>query len=62
MVIFKNHPNDQFAMRIPIEGDLNNPDKDIWSAFVSICQNAFGQAFKKDTDGNVNFNNALLEN
>ncbi len=61
MAIFKNHPQDQFALRVPVEGDLNNPDKDAWSAFLSIFQNAFGQAFSKDTDGNINFNDALIE-
>lgn len=62
MTIFKNHPQDQFAMRIPVEGDLNNPDKDIWSTFLSIFQNAFGSAFIKDTDGDVSFNDALVQN
>ncbi|MGK2870826.1 MAG: DUF748 domain-containing protein [Alphaproteobacteria bacterium] len=53
--LFQNHPTDQFAMRIPIEGDINNPDQNIWAAFLSIFENAFGKAFSKDADGNIDF-------
>lgn len=61
MAIFKNHPQDQFALRIPVEGDLDDPDKDVWSAFISIFQNAFGRAFTKNTDGSVSFDDAFVE-
>lgn len=61
MQIFKNHPRDQFAMRIPIEGDLNNPERDGWAGFVSIFKNTFIRAYTKDTDGNISFNKALME-
>lgn len=60
MELFKNHPHDQFAMRVPIEGNLNNPDTDGWGAFWSIFKNAFGKAFSRDTDGNISFNDALV--
>lgn len=53
--VFKNHPADQFAMRIPVEGNLNNPDQNAWAAFLSVFENAFGKAFSRDADGNVNF-------
>ena len=62
MEVFENQPKDQFAMRIPIEGDINDPDQDLWSGFFSIFSNAFGGAFTKDIDGNVSFNDALLDN
>lgn len=61
MEIFKNHPRDQFAMRVPIDGRLSEPNSDTWSAFLSIFSNAFGGAFSRDTDGNVTFNDALME-
>lgn len=57
--IFKNHPRDQFALRIPIEGNLNNPQQNGWEAFLSIFKNAFGKAFTKNTDGSVSFSDAL---
>jgi hypothetical protein len=59
MEIFKNHPKDQFALRVPVEGNINDPKKDAWAAFVSIFQNAFGHAFTRNTDGSVKFIDAL---
>lgn len=59
MAIFKNHAEDQFALRLPIEGRLENPEQGVWSAFMSVFRNAFGRAFPRDTDGNINFKDAL---
>lgn len=61
MQIFKNQRTDVFAMRVPVSGDLNDPEQDGWSAFLSIFQNAFSSAFIRDTDGNITFNDALRE-
>lgn len=58
--LFQNQPKDQFAARIPLEGDLENPDKNMWAGFLSIFKNAFGQAFSKSEDGTVEFNDAFL--
>lgn len=58
--IFENQPTDQFAMRIPIEGNLNSPDRDMWSGFISIFSNAFGGAFSRSEDGTVIFNDAMI--
>jgi hypothetical protein len=52
--IFKNHGKDQLATRIPIEGDIDNPETDTWSAVVGIFRNTFN-AFIKDTDDTVNY-------
>jgi hypothetical protein len=57
--IFKNHPRDQFALRIPIEGNIKDPQKDGWGAFFSIFRNAFIKAFTKNTDGTISFIDAL---
>lgn len=59
MHVFKNHPKDQFAMNIPIEGTLDHPDQDSWAAFKSIFRNAFREAFKRNTDGKISFKDAL---
>ena len=59
MELFENQPQDQFAFRLPIEGDISNPEQDGWSAFLSIFQNAFGQAFSDDTDNAVSLKDAL---
>ena len=60
--LFENQPKDQFAIRVPIEGDLSDPEGDIWSSIISIFSNAFGKAFKKNEDGTINFQDALVEN
>lgn len=59
MQVFKNHPSDQFAMQIPVEGKIDNLDRDMWGGFISIFRNAFGRAFKRDTDGQINFSDAF---
>lgn len=59
MKLFKNHPNDQFALRIPIEGQIEQPESNMWAGFWSIFSNAFVQAFPRTTDGNIDFNHAL---
>jgi hypothetical protein len=52
--IFKNHEADQLATRIPLTGDLNNPETDTWSSIVGIFRNTFN-AFIRDTDDTVEF-------
>jgi hypothetical protein len=59
--VFKNHPEDQFALRVPLTGDLKNPDKDMWSAFFSIFSNAFGEAFTRNPDGTIEFQDNMQE-
>lgn len=61
MHVFKNHPKDQFALNIPISGNLNHPEQDSWAGFWSIFRNAFGEAFKRNTDGTISLKNALQE-
>ncbi len=43
MEIFENQPKDQFAFRIPIEGNLDDPDRGTWAAFT------------RDTEGRIRF-------
>jgi len=57
----QNQPKDQFAMRIPLNGDLTAPDQEIWSGIFSIFNNAFVDAFKKDVDGSINLKDAMKQ-
>ncbi|WP_339715104.1 DUF748 domain-containing protein [uncultured Sneathiella sp.] len=57
--LFENQPKDQFALRVPIEGNLDNPEGDLWPAFISIFSNAFEKAFTKNEDGTINFQDAI---
>ena len=45
MAIFKNHPSDQFATRIPISGSLKDPELNRWEALVAILHNTMVEAF-----------------
>ncbi|MBI1326159.1 MAG: DUF748 domain-containing protein [Alphaproteobacteria bacterium] len=59
--LFSNHSEDQFAMRIPVEGNINNPDQDLWATFLSIFENAFGRAFSRSADEGIDFREVLKE-
>jgi len=59
--IFKNQGTDTFALKVPLEGDLNQPDVGIWSTFTSIFRNAWIKAFKSDVDNEINFEDAFKE-
>lgn len=49
--LLKNQPADQFATRIEIRGNIDNPDLDIFSAIAGILRNAFGEALKPYFEG-----------
>ena len=45
MKVFKNHPKDQFATSIPIEGTIDDKETRIWTVIVNVLRNGFVQAF-----------------
>lgn len=51
--IFKNQPEDQLATKIPLQGDVSNPDISMWLTIAGIFRNAFIQAYKSDIDNTV---------
>jgi hypothetical protein len=53
--IFENQKEDQFATKVPLAGDLNNVDTGILPSLFAVLQNAFVQAFEKDTDNSIFF-------
>jgi hypothetical protein len=55
--VFKNYREKQLATKIPISGDLSDPDVDTWTAVVKVLENAFVQAISPDLDGTVNLGN-----
>lgn len=56
--IFTNQRKDQFATKIPLTGNLENIDTDIWSTLSGIVRNAFIKAFSNALDSDIKFNNA----
>lgn len=57
--IFENQPKDQFATKVPLEGNLNDPDAGILPTIWNVFSNAFIDAFKKQTDNTIDFGKNL---
>jgi hypothetical protein len=53
--VFKNQPQDQFATKVPLVGDLNDPDVAVWPTVWNVFSNAFVKAFEHNTDNTVRF-------
>lgn len=53
--IFENQPKDQLATKVPLQGDLNEPETAILPAIWNVFLNAFVEAFTKNIDGTVKF-------
>jgi hypothetical protein len=61
MDIFKNHPKDQFATKVPIEGTLDNVETKTWPTIINIIKNAFIKAYDKSIEDTVNFGSQTEE-
>jgi len=57
--ILKNQGTDTLATKVPLEGDLNNVSAGTWPTVINIFQNAWIQAFKGETDDDINFEDAF---
>jgi hypothetical protein len=59
--VFENQKEDQFATRVPLEGNLNKVDTRVWPTIWNIFSNAFVKAFEKNTDNSVQFGDQLAD-
>lgn len=48
--IFKNHPRNEVATRIPFSGEFRNLDVHKWETFRNLVRHAFGQPLQKKLD------------
>ncbi|MFT3910864.1 MAG: DUF748 domain-containing protein [Ferruginibacter sp.] len=53
--VLKNKPKDSFATKIPVEGDLNDPNINLWKLITNIFRNGFIEPFKNQVDDEVKF-------
>jgi hypothetical protein len=53
--VFSNQKKDQFALKVPLHGDLNNVKSKVWPSIISIFKNAFIEALDKNTDNSIEF-------
>lgn len=51
--VFKNRRSDQVATRIPLSGELENPDAGMLAAIVNLLRNAFVSAFSRSLEGTI---------
>jgi hypothetical protein len=56
--VLKNKPKDSFATKIPIEGNLNDPNIKLWALITNTFKNGFITPFKKQVDNDINFSDA----
>jgi hypothetical protein len=54
--MFKNHPRDTLATRIPIAGTYQKSEVGIWSAIGNLLKNAFLSALVPKVDETVTIN------
>ncbi len=52
---FENQKQDQFATKVPIEGNVNNMEAALWPSVLNIFKNAFVKAFELNTENSVEF-------
>jgi len=52
--VFRNHPEDQVATKIPFEGRIDNPRANIWVTISNTLQNAFIRAIQPSIDNEIN--------
>ena len=50
-MVFRNHPRDQFGTFIPLEGDLSDPQTNIFSVVLNVLRNAFIRAYLPRLEG-----------
>lgn len=51
--LFKNHRHDQLATKIPVSGDISDPEANIWVTIIKILENGFVKAINPELDGTV---------
>ena len=59
--ILKNQGTNTLALKVPLEGDLNNVETGVLPTILSIFQNGWINAFKTNVDEEINFSDAEAE-
>lgn len=53
MKLFKNHPKDQVATKIPIEGTFEKTDVNVGVTVLNVLKNAFSEGFSRKLDNSI---------
>jgi uncharacterized protein DUF748 len=54
--VFKNHNKEQLATKVEFEGNIKNPNIDIWYLIGQVLRNAFIQALYPSLENSININ------
>jgi hypothetical protein len=54
--VFKNHNKEQLATKVDFEGNIKNPNIDIWQLIGQVLKNAFIQALYPSLENSVSLN------
>jgi hypothetical protein len=54
--VFKNHNKEQLATKVEFEGNIKNPNIDIWELIGQVLKNAFIQALYPSLENSVSLN------
>lgn len=57
--VLKNQKTDTLALKVPLEGDLNNVQAGTWPTIFSIFENGWVKAFKGEVDNEITFKDAF---
>ncbi len=49
----ENQPRDEIATQVPIKGNVNQPETDVWKTIINVLKNAFIEAFTKGIENTV---------
>lgn len=53
--IFRQQPRDQLATRVPVSGEVDDPEAGIFLTIWNIFRNAFIEAFERAVEGEIEF-------
>ena len=59
--ILTNQSTETLATKVPIEGDLNAPNTEVWSAVAAIFRNAWVEAFQRTVDNEIEYHDVVKE-
>ena len=59
--MLENQRTETAATKVPIEGDLNAPNTEIWPAVCSIFRNAWKEAFQRTVDYEIEYKDVVKE-
>lgn len=60
--IFRNQSEDQLATRVPISGEIEDPEAGVYTTIWNVVLNAFVESFSQSVEGLVDFEDVEQEN